>query len=53
MLGYDQLGDPGFSENEELLRRYQEKFQYILVDEFQDTSWALKTNGQTVDQFLG
>ena len=27
-----------FSENEELLRRYQEKFQYILVDEFQDTS---------------
>jgi DNA helicase-2/ATP-dependent DNA helicase PcrA len=27
-----------FTENEELLRRYQEKFQYILVDEFQDTS---------------
>jgi DNA helicase-2/ATP-dependent DNA helicase PcrA len=27
-----------FSENEELLRRYQERFQYILVDEFQDTS---------------
>jgi DNA helicase-2/ATP-dependent DNA helicase PcrA len=27
-----------FSENEELLRRYQEKYQYILVDEFQDTS---------------
>ena len=27
-----------FTENEELLRRYQEKFQYILIDEFQDTS---------------
>ena len=27
-----------FTENEELLRRYQEKFQYILVDEYQDTS---------------
>ena len=27
-----------FSENEKLLRRYQEKFLYILVDEFQDTS---------------
>jgi DNA helicase II / ATP-dependent DNA helicase PcrA len=27
-----------FSENEQLLRRYQEKFLYILVDEFQDTS---------------
>jgi DNA helicase-2/ATP-dependent DNA helicase PcrA len=27
-----------FTENEELLRRYQEKYQYILVDEFQDTS---------------
>ncbi len=27
-----------FSENELLLRRYQEKFLYILVDEYQDTS---------------
>ena len=27
-----------FTENEELLRRYQEKYQYILIDEFQDTS---------------
>ena len=27
-----------FTENEQLLRRYQEKYQYILVDEFQDTS---------------
>ncbi len=27
-----------FSENEDLLRRYQEKYQYILVDEYQDTS---------------
>ena len=27
-----------FTENEDLLRRYQEKFQYILVDEYQDTS---------------
>jgi len=27
-----------FVENEDLLRRYQEKYQYILVDEFQDTS---------------
>jgi len=27
-----------FRENEEMLRRYQEHYQYILVDEFQDTS---------------
>jgi DNA helicase II / ATP-dependent DNA helicase PcrA len=27
-----------FQNNEELLRRYQEQFQYILVDEYQDTS---------------
>jgi DNA helicase-2/ATP-dependent DNA helicase PcrA len=27
-----------FRENENLLRRYQERYQYILVDEFQDTS---------------
>jgi len=27
-----------FKENENVLRNYQEKFQYILVDEYQDTS---------------
>ncbi len=27
-----------FRDNEEILRRYQERYQYILVDEFQDTS---------------
>ncbi|MBS1501352.1 MAG: ATP-dependent helicase [Bacteroidetes bacterium] len=27
-----------FRENEDILRRYQERYQYILVDEFQDTS---------------
>lgn len=27
-----------FRQNEEILRRYQERYQYILVDEFQDTS---------------
>ena len=27
-----------FEENKNLLRRYQEKYQYILVDEYQDTS---------------
>ena len=27
-----------FESNENLLRRYQEQFQYILVDEYQDTS---------------
>src|SRR6202007_708127 len=27
-----------FRENEEILRLYQERYQYILVDEFQDTS---------------
>ncbi len=29
-----------FRENEDILRRYQERYQYILVDEFQDTSGA-------------
>jgi DNA helicase-2/ATP-dependent DNA helicase PcrA len=27
-----------FRDNEDILRRYQERYQYILVDEFQDTS---------------
>lgn len=27
-----------FRENEEMLRKYQERYQYVLVDEFQDTS---------------
>lgn len=27
-----------FGDNEEILRKYQERYQYILVDEFQDTS---------------
>ncbi|MFI5158788.1 MAG: ATP-dependent helicase [Sphingobacteriales bacterium] len=27
-----------FRENDEILRKYQERYQYILVDEFQDTS---------------
>jgi DNA helicase II / ATP-dependent DNA helicase PcrA len=27
-----------FRENEDILRQYQERYQYILVDEFQDTS---------------
>lgn len=29
-----------FRENENFLRNYQERFQYVLVDEFQDTSGA-------------
>jgi len=29
-----------FRENEDILRRYQERYQYVLVDEFQDTSGA-------------
>jgi len=29
-----------FRENEEILRNYQERYQYVLVDEFQDTSGA-------------
>ncbi|MCS6991067.1 MAG: ATP-dependent helicase [Chitinophagales bacterium] len=29
-----------FSNNEELLRKYQERYQYVLVDEFQDTNGA-------------
>ncbi|MDB5031044.1 ATP-dependent DNA helicase [Mucilaginibacter sp.] len=29
-----------FRENEEILRKYQERYHYILVDEFQDTSGA-------------
>ncbi len=32
-----------FRENETLLAKYQERFQYILVDEFQDTNGAQKT----------
>jgi DNA helicase-2/ATP-dependent DNA helicase PcrA len=31
-----------FEENDALLARYQEQFQYILVDEFQDTNGAQK-----------
>ena len=30
--------DISFEQNENLLRRYQEQYQYILVDEYQDTS---------------
>jgi DNA helicase-2/ATP-dependent DNA helicase PcrA len=29
-----------FRNNEDILRRYQERYQYVLVDEFQDTSGA-------------
>ncbi len=29
-----------FKQNEDFLRNYQERFQYVLVDEFQDTSGA-------------
>lgn len=29
-----------FSEQEEILRRYQERFKYVLVDEYQDTNYA-------------
>jgi DNA helicase-2/ATP-dependent DNA helicase PcrA len=29
-----------FRERPEILKRYQEQFKYVLVDEFQDTNWA-------------
>ncbi|MFA6533613.1 MAG: UvrD-helicase domain-containing protein [Patescibacteria group bacterium] len=29
-----------FQDRPQILRRYQEQFKYILVDEFQDTNWA-------------
>lgn len=29
-----------FRDNEEILKKYQEKFKYILVDEYQDTNFA-------------
>ncbi len=29
-----------FNKRPEILKQYQEKFKYILVDEFQDTNWA-------------
>lgn len=29
-----------FKERPDILRRYQEKFTYIMVDEFQDTNWS-------------
>jgi DNA helicase II / ATP-dependent DNA helicase PcrA len=40
-----------FTENEQLLRRYQEKFLYILVDEFQDTSGTQNTLVQLLINF--
>ena len=42
-----------FTKNEDLLRRYQEKFQYILVDEFQDTSGTQNKLVEPAHQFLG
>ncbi|MDY6856454.1 MAG: ATP-dependent DNA helicase [Thermodesulfobacteriota bacterium] len=36
----------GFKEKSHILRQYQKKFQYILVDEFQDTNFA---QGQLLD----
>ena len=32
------MGTGCFKENKNLLASYQERFQYILVDEYQDTS---------------
>ncbi len=42
-----------FEENKNLLANYQEKFQYILVDEYQDTSGTQNQSGAIADQLLG
>jgi DNA helicase-2/ATP-dependent DNA helicase PcrA len=42
-----------FEENKNLLANYQEKFQYILVDEYQDTSGTQNRLVELIDQLLG
>jgi len=41
-----------FSEDEHLLLEYQERYEYFLVDEFQDTNGITKTAFGFVDQLL-
>ena len=42
-----------FRENEEILRKYQERYQYILVDEFQDTSGSQNELLKFITELLG
>jgi DNA helicase-2/ATP-dependent DNA helicase PcrA len=42
-----------FDENKNLLLFYQERFQYILVDEYQEHQRYAKPVGGTADQFTG
>ena len=42
-----------FEENKNLLRRYQEKFLYILVDEYQDTSGTQNHFVELLINYLG
>lgn len=41
-----------FKEDEELLAKYQEQFQYILVDEYQDTNGAQNEVVQLIGEFF-
>ncbi|PWU22708.1 hypothetical protein C5B42_05260 [Candidatus Cerribacteria bacterium 'Amazon FNV 2010 28 9'] len=47
------LTDQVLSTNEELLQEYQERFQYILVDEYQDTNGAQNHVVNLLAQFWG
>ena len=49
---YDHLVIRAFEENKNILANYQEKYQYILVDEYQDTSGNTEQAGGIADQLL-
>ncbi len=42
-----------FSENKDILNKYQEKYQYVLIDEFQDTNRAQYTLAKMISERHG